>query len=101
MAGIEEIRQTDDTHTHWVGEIWGKRKGYWSSIGSAHLDNRSFRINDETNVNIFDAEFGSTLAAMFDSDLAQAELWTMERWLERPWHQRVRGWLARLICAHL
>jgi len=74
---------------------------YWSSIGSANLDNRSFRINDETNVNVFDAEFSSTLAATFDADLANAQLWTMERWLQRPWHQRVRGWLARLIGAHL
>jgi len=32
MSGIEEIRQTDDTHTHWVGEIWGKRKEWDAEI---------------------------------------------------------------------
>jgi len=29
----------------------------WTSVGSTNFDNRSFRLNDEANLNILDAEF--------------------------------------------
>ena len=31
----------------------------WTSVGSTNFDNRSFRLNDEANLNILDAEFAS------------------------------------------
>jgi cardiolipin synthase A/B len=29
----------------------------WTSIGSTNFDNRSFRLNDEANLNVYDADF--------------------------------------------
>ena len=30
---------------------------YWTSVGSTNFDNRSFRLNDEANLNVFDEAF--------------------------------------------
>ena len=32
MAGIKEIKQIDDTHTHWRAEVWGKDKEWDAEI---------------------------------------------------------------------
>ena len=34
----------------------------WTSVGSANFDNRSFRLNDEANLNVLDAEFATCRA---------------------------------------
>ena len=33
--------------------------GHFSSVGSTNFDNRSFRLDDEANLNVLDAEFGA------------------------------------------
>ena len=40
----------------------------WVSIGSANLDNRSFRINDEANLNVLDADFAAGQIKVFEMD---------------------------------
>ena len=35
----------------------------WTSVGSTNFDNRSFRLNDEANLNIFDAGFAAGAGA--------------------------------------
>ena len=32
MAGVKEVKQLDDTHTHWRTEIWGKDKEFDAEI---------------------------------------------------------------------
>jgi len=32
MAGVKEVKQLDDTHTHWRAEIWGKDMEWESQI---------------------------------------------------------------------
>ena len=73
----------------------------WVSIGSANFDNRSFRINDEANVNIFDAEFVREMHAVFEDDLSRAKPYELEAWEARPWINRVRGFFGNLIGPHL
>ncbi|MCW2311295.1 phospholipase D-like domain-containing protein [Rhodoferax antarcticus] len=31
--------------------------GLWVSLGSSNFDSRSFSINDEANMNVYDAQF--------------------------------------------
>jgi cardiolipin synthase A/B len=40
----------------------------WVSVGSTNFDDRSFRLNDEANLNIYDARFAAEQAAVFDED---------------------------------
>lgn len=70
--------------------------GIWTTIGSTNFDNRSFRLNDEVNVNIYDAGVAAQMEQMFFEDLARCEEITRRRWIRRPWldkvKERVAGW---------
>ena len=74
---------------------------YWISIGSSNLDNRSFRLNDETNAVIMNRELAATLVAQFERDLEQTETYDLEKWGERPWTRRLVGWLTMTVGWHL
>jgi cardiolipin synthase A/B len=71
--------------------------GIWTTIGSSNFDDRSFRLNDEVNVNIFDEAIAAQMEGMFFEDLARSEEITRRRWLDRPWvdrlKERVSAWL--------
>ncbi|MCC5805334.1 MAG: phosphatidylserine/phosphatidylglycerophosphate/cardiolipin synthase family protein [Opitutales bacterium] len=73
----------------------------WVSIGSANFHNRSFRLNDEANVNIFDPDFARKMIDMFDDDLDDATAYDLARWKERPWTEWLRGVIGNLIGPHL
>ncbi|WP_304640137.1 phospholipase D-like domain-containing protein [Pseudomonas sp.] len=73
---------------------------YWGSFGSANLDNRSFRINDEANVAVWDESFAIFLRELVESDLEQAERFTLDDWENRPLNKRLVGWVAGLLGAH-
>src|SRR5436190_18526936 len=64
--------------------------GYWSTIGSSNFDDRSFRINDEVNVNVYDDEIARQMEAMFFHDLAQSNEITLRHWFHRPRLARVK-----------
>jgi uncharacterized membrane protein len=40
MDGVEEIRQTDETHTHWVTSIGGVKREFDATITEQHPDER-------------------------------------------------------------
>jgi len=40
MQGVEEIRQLDDTHLHWVADIGGTRREWDAEITEQHPDER-------------------------------------------------------------
>jgi uncharacterized membrane protein len=40
MAGVEAVRQVDDTHLHWVAEIGGARREWDAEITEQHPDER-------------------------------------------------------------
>ena len=71
--------------------------GIWTTVGSSNFDDRSFRLNDEVNVNIFDESIAAQMEKMFFEDLARSEEITRRRWLTRPWldrlKERVSSWL--------
>ncbi|MGH7579120.1 MAG: phospholipase D-like domain-containing protein [Gemmatimonadales bacterium] len=69
----------------------------WTSVGSTNFDNRSFRLNDEANLNVLDAEFAAGQARVFEEDKARARRVTLEEWRRRPWRERVVERLAGLV----
>ena len=68
--------------------------GIWTTVGSSNFDDRSFRLNDEVNVNIYDAGIAAQMEAMFEEDLAQSEEITLRPWLRRPRFARVKEAIA-------
>ena len=62
--------------------------GLWTSVGSTNFDNRSFRLNDEANLNVYDAAFAARQVADFEADLKHARRITYEEWESRPWTEK-------------
>ena len=50
----------------------------WVSVGSTNFDNRSFRLNDEVNLNIYDTQFATEQSVVFESDKKRSRLMTRE-----------------------
>lgn len=57
----------------------------WASVGSANFDNRSFRLNDEANLNVLDADFAREQAAIFEKDRLASKCITLA-----DYHARAR-----------
>ena len=73
----------------------------WTSVGSTNFDNRSFRLNDEANLNILDPDFARGQAVQFESDKAVSREMTVERWRRRPWRERAAERVAGLLRSQL
>jgi cardiolipin synthase len=59
------------------------------SVGSTNFDNRSFKLNDEATLNIYDAKLAQRMGEVFDADIAQADEVTFAQWARRPWRERL------------
>jgi cardiolipin synthase A/B len=55
----------------------------WVTVGSANFDNRSFRLNDEANLNVYSTEFAAEQARIFEDDMKNAKLVTYKDWKQR------------------
>src|SRR6185295_944361 len=55
----------------------------WVSVGSTNFDNRSFRLNQEANLNVFDSRFGVDQARVFAEDRGRSRRITLEEWRHR------------------
>lgn len=75
--------------------------GLWTSVGSTNFDNRSFRLNDEANLNIYDAGVASRQIEIFNEDLKHARRVTYEEWQARPWTEKLQDRAAALFDAQL
>lgn len=73
----------------------------FSSVGSTNFDERSFRLNDEASLNVFDAGFVSEQRRIFEEDLASSREYTLSDWNARPWHQRLREWISSTVQSQL
>ena len=71
------------------------------SVGSTNFDNRSFRLNDEANLNIFDAAFAARQTKIFEDDLSRSKRVTFEAWSNRPWQEKLKERVALLFESQL
>ncbi len=71
------------------------------STGSTNFDERSFRLNDEANLNIYDAAFANEQVAVFEADLAKSKRITLETWKARPLREKIAEKLASLLDSQL
>jgi len=75
--------------------------GRWVSVGSSNFDNRSFRLNDEANLNVFDEKFATEQLIMIENDLAQSRRVVTHRWRQRSLERRVLERIAILFRSQL
>ncbi len=68
----------------------------WVSVGSTNFDDRSFRLNDEANINVLDTAFGAESARDFEADRARSRRVTLEEWRGRPLWERIQERWATL-----
>lgn len=71
------------------------------SVGSTNFDNRSFRLNDEANLNVYDADFAARQSSVFEDDLGRARQVTYEAWKQRPRQEKLKEWLAQALGSQL
>jgi len=71
--------------------------GKLSVIGTANMDYRSFELNFEVNVLLYDEPLSQQLRTVFFDDLESAEKIDQKRWCERPAYKQLPEKLARLF----
>ena len=62
----------------------------WVSVGSANFDSRSFRLNDEANLNVYSADFAREQIRIFEEDKQRSHPVTEAEWRGRSWWRRFR-----------
>lgn len=71
------------------------------SVGSTNFDNRSFRLNDEANLNVLDAAFAKQQREIFQADWRRSRKITYAAWLSRPWQEKLMEHLSALLKTQL
>ena len=71
------------------------------SVGSTNFDNRSFRLNDEANLNVYETAFAQRQTVIFEADLKNAREVTFQAWAARPWKEKLMERLALLLGSQL
>lgn len=73
----------------------------WVSVGSANFDSRSFRLNDESNLNVLSAEFAAGQVRLFEEDKQQAREVTYRNWQRRSLGKKLMEMLSAPFHSHL
>ncbi|MFD1839721.1 phospholipase D-like domain-containing protein [Paracidovorax cattleyae] len=71
------------------------------SVGSTNFDNRSFRLNDEANLNVYDEAFARRQTEVFEQDIRQSRRVTHQEWLNRPLRERIAERITGLLGSQL
>lgn len=74
---------------------------HYTQVGSANLDPRSLRLNFEVVVEVYDAQFGETMAAHIEQARQSAHRITLEELDDRPLLPRIRDATAWLFTPYL
>ena len=75
--------------------------GLLVSVGSTNFDNRSFSLNDEANLNVYDPNFAARQTRVFEDDLKQARPISHAQWEARPFKEKVLEMLSSLLNSQL
>ena len=75
--------------------------GSMVSVGSTNFDARSFRLNDEANLNIYDIKFASRQTRLFEDDLKKSRQISFEEWEARPLKERALELVGVLLSSQL
>ncbi len=73
----------------------------WVSVGSTNFDNRSFSVNDEANLNVYDAVFAQRQSAVFEEDLKRSRRISLKEWEDRPWREKLVEHASAILSSQL
>lgn len=73
----------------------------WASIGSANFDERSFRLNDEANLNVHDRAFVRQQIRIFEGDMARARQVTSSDLDRMSWLDHAQNMILGVLRPHL
>jgi cardiolipin synthase len=59
------------------------------SVGSTNFDIRSFQLNDEASLNVYEKTFAAHMGKIYDDDLSKAVPYTYEMWKNRSWKEKI------------
>ena len=71
------------------------------SVGSTNFDQRSFELNDEATLNVYDREFAARMSDVVENDLRRATPYTLQMWRARPWTERFAETFVRPVKSQL
>jgi cardiolipin synthase len=84
-SGVE-IHEYEPTMLHCKMLIFDHRM---VSVGSTNFDMRSFELNDEASLNVYDAGFAKRMTEVFEEDLRASTPYDLPRWRQRSWLEKV------------
>ena len=71
--------------------------GCWAAVGSTNFDDRSFEVNDEVTMVVYDERIARELEETFERDLAHAKEVHFEPWKKRAWTHKITDFTAFLF----
>jgi cardiolipin synthase len=89
QSGVE-IHEYDPTMLHCKMLIFDH---HMVSVGSTNFDMRSFELNDEASLNIYNAVFAQQMTSVFEEDLKRSTPYVFLQWQHRPMLEK----LAELV----
>jgi cardiolipin synthase len=69
--------------------------GIFSTVGSANFDDRSFHLNEEINLFVYDTAFAGLMRERYRRDESRCRPYTTAMWKARSPKKRVTEWLVR------
>lgn len=63
--------------------------GFWGTIGSLNFDNRSLVFNNESNLVVWDGDFGARMDSTFLEDVRISHEVMLPEFQKRPWTERM------------
>jgi len=71
--------------------------GYFSSVGTANMDMRSFDLNYEVNTYMYNSELAGELNRHFDEDKKECVQIGLEEWRKRSFGKKLQESISRLL----
>jgi cardiolipin synthase len=98
---IEELADDDVRFYHYEEGFMHQKvmlvDDYWSAVGTANFDNRSFRLNFEVTAVVADRPFAKEMEAMLEADMERSVPFDPSRLKEMGFFRRLAVRTARLL----
>ena len=75
--------------------------GIFATVGSTNFDNRSFRLNDEINLTMYDPAVGGRMEELFRKDRARSRPYTYADYQQRSFKDRLFEWAVLPVRSEL